>query len=191
MALSRKPRPSGPVVTQSVPVSSGSTPVQINMIGRGTAISGELRAKSDTSISGKIEGKVIVEGRLIITADGLIEGEIHATHADIGGRVNGDVFVKERLALKGTCVVDGNVHTNKLVIEDGAVFTGKVVMGQQQKVATTTQPQQPAPQAPPTSNSTGSNRSKVPPAKISNAPMGNPPPSPEPAPNPVERRLSS
>lgn len=104
-------------------------PGQVNIIGQGTVIEGGLKANSDVRISGKVIGNVNVEGKTVVTPEGVVEGEIRSSHADIAGRVEGEVFVQERLVLKDSAVVNGDIHTAKLVIEDGATFTGTCDMG--------------------------------------------------------------
>jgi cytoskeletal protein CcmA (bactofilin family) len=99
-------------------------PGQVNIIGQGTVIEGGLEAKSDVRISGKVIGNVRVEGKTVVTPEGIVEGEVRSAHADIAGRIEGEVFIEERLVLKDSAVVNGNIHTAKLVIEDGARFTG-------------------------------------------------------------------
>jgi cytoskeletal protein CcmA (bactofilin family) len=99
-------------------------PGQVNIIGQGTVIEGGLVAKSDVRISGKVIGNVRVEGKTVITPEGIVEGEVRSAHADIAGRIEGELFVEERLVLKDSAVVNGDIHTAKLVIEDGARFSG-------------------------------------------------------------------
>ncbi|MEP0545681.1 MAG: polymer-forming cytoskeletal protein [Rhodothermales bacterium] len=108
-------------------------PGQVNIIGHGTVIEGGLRAKSDVRISGKVIGNVNVEGKTVVTPEGVVEGEVRSSHADIAGRIEGELFVQERLVLKDSAVVEGNIHTAKLVIEDGAKFSGTCEMGGQSK----------------------------------------------------------
>ena len=50
-------------------------------------------------------------------------------HANIEGRVEGQLEVKEMLILKKTAIINGDITTRKLVVEEGAVFNGKIVMG--------------------------------------------------------------
>ncbi len=104
-------------------------PGQVNIIGHGTVIEGGLKAQSDVRISGKVIGNVNVEGKTVVTPEGVVEGEVRSTHADIAGRIEGELFVQERLVLKESAVVEGNIHTAKLVIEDGAKFSGSCEMG--------------------------------------------------------------
>lgn len=113
--------------------NSPNGPAQINMIAAGTEVEGTLRAKDDIRISGRIKGSLYVEGKAIIASDGVVDGDIHATEADISGIVNGEISVKGRLVLKTTARVDGAIKTSRLIMEEGALFEGKCEMGQLDK----------------------------------------------------------
>jgi cytoskeletal protein CcmA (bactofilin family) len=110
-----------------------SSPAQINMISAGTEVEGTLRAKDDIRISGRIKGTLHVEGKAIIAPDGVVDGDIHASEADISGTVNGEVKVKGRLVLKTSARVEGGIKTSRLIMEEGAVFEGNCEMGQLDK----------------------------------------------------------
>ncbi len=103
---------------------ASAPPGQVNIIGQGTVIEGGLQAKSDVRVAGEVRGNVDVEGKTVVTPEGFVNGEVRSTHADIAGRVEGEVVVTDRLVLKGTAQINGNIHTKKLVIEEGARFSG-------------------------------------------------------------------
>ncbi len=102
---------------------------QHNIIGKDTVIEGTLRSSGNVHISGTVHGNVEVDGRTVVMPDGRIEGEVISATAEIGGRIQGHLVIKERLVLKNTAVVEGDIRTAKLVIEDGATFTGRCDMG--------------------------------------------------------------
>lgn len=147
MALFRNDNSDSPMSKQRS--GAPAPPGQVNIIGQGTVIEGGLRAKSDVRISGKVIGNVNVEGKTVVTPEGVVEGEVRSSHADIAGRIEGELFVQERLVLKDSAVVEGNIHTAKLVIEDGATFSGTCEMGNAlPKPAASSRIGAPAPSAP-------------------------------------------
>jgi cytoskeletal protein CcmA (bactofilin family) len=117
--------------SESSSMSSQQSPAQdqINLVGKGTVFEGTVRAESDVRASGQIIGTLRVEGKAMISESGSVDGEIIATNADIAGRVQGEIEVEERLVLKETAQVDGNITTDRLVVEEGAEFTGECRMG--------------------------------------------------------------
>jgi len=102
---------------------------QFNIVGEGTVFEGTLRAESNVNVSGRVIGKLIVNGRAVISQNGRVEGELRATDAAIGGTIEGEVYVEERLELESTAHVDGSIQTDRLIVEEGAVFTGACKMG--------------------------------------------------------------
>jgi cytoskeletal protein CcmA (bactofilin family) len=102
---------------------------QVNLVGEGTVFEGTVRAENDVRASGQIIGTVEVEGKTMIAEGGVVEGEIITTNAEIAGQVQGEIHVEERLVLKSTAQVDGKIETDRLVVEEGAQFTGECEMG--------------------------------------------------------------
>lgn len=102
---------------------------QINMIGEGTVFEGTLTSESDMRISGHVDGKLDVKGKIIVAQEGSIDGEIKAASLDVAGRINGEVVVEERVVLKSSAQIEGNIQTSRLVVEEGARFNGSCVMG--------------------------------------------------------------
>ncbi len=108
---------------------SHSVQDQVNLVGEGTVFEGTVRAENDVRASGKIVGTLNVDGKAMIAESGSVEGEIIATNADVAGHVQGEIQIEERLVLKNTARVDGNIETDRLVVEEGAQFTGECTMG--------------------------------------------------------------
>jgi cytoskeletal protein CcmA (bactofilin family) len=103
---------------------------QINLVGEGTVFEGTLNADSDVRASGRVVGTLDVDGKAIVAKGGAVEGELIATNADVAGHVQGEIRVEELLVLKSSARVDGNITTDRLVVEEGAVFTGECAMGE-------------------------------------------------------------
>lgn len=98
------------------------------MLGEGAVLEGTLRAEGDVRVSGRVVGDLHVEGRVILTPEGAVDGTLSATHADVAGRLEGEARVTERLVLKSDARVDGTINAGRVVIEEGALFTGSCAM---------------------------------------------------------------
>lgn len=125
MALFGNERDGAPARPGTMP---GST--QINMVGEGTVFEGTLKTDTDVRISGRIVGRLDVGGRVVVAAEGSVDGEIQAAHADVAGQVEGQLDVTERLVLRSTARVEGTIKTGRLIVEEGATFNGECQMGQ-------------------------------------------------------------
>lgn len=115
--------------SSSMANQTSSVQDQVNLVGEGTVFEGTVRAQSDVRASGRIIGTLEVEGKTMIAEEGAVEGEIIATNAEIAGQVQGEIHIEERLVLKSTARVDGKIETDRLVVEEGAQFTGECEMG--------------------------------------------------------------
>lgn len=100
----------------------------INIIGAGTTIEGDIKSDGDVRIDGTLNGSLIIKGKLVLGATGVLDGEVSCQNADISGTITGKVKVTELLSLKATCRLTGDIITNKLSIEPGATFSGSCAM---------------------------------------------------------------
>ena len=99
------------------------------MIGAGTTITGDLESNGDIRIDGILKGNLSGKAKIIIGAEGKVEGDIEGLQADIIGHVTGTIRVQELLYLHGNTVVHGDIYAGKLQVEPSAVFNGKCHMG--------------------------------------------------------------
>jgi len=101
----------------------------LNIIGRGTVIHGNITATGDMRVEGKIIGTVICKSRLVLSPEGIIEGNIDAGQANLAGEVKGTVVARQLLHIQETGKVIGDILTEKLIVQLGAFFTGNCRMG--------------------------------------------------------------
>jgi len=101
---------------------------QINIIGAGTIITGDVNCSGDIRIDGGLTGNLNVQGKVVIGGSGKIKGEITCKNSEVEGNVEGKITVTELLSLKATSSILGDIITRKLAIEPGANFTGNCSM---------------------------------------------------------------
>lgn len=99
-----------------------------SMIGAGTTLKGDITSNGDLRIDGTLKGNIIGSAKVIIGANGVVEGDISGQQADIMGKVAGSIKVKDLLQLKNGSVVEGNISAGKLQVEPSAVFNGQCHM---------------------------------------------------------------
>ncbi len=99
------------------------------LIGAGTTLKGDITSNSDLRIDGTIVGNIHSNSKVIIGANGVVEGDIFGNQADIIGKVTGNIKAKDLLQLRGDCSVTGNIYAGKLQVEPSAVFNGQCHMG--------------------------------------------------------------
>jgi len=117
--------------TKSETTETTVTPGSASLIGSGTSLKGDITSSGDLRIDGTLVGNIICSSKVIIGANGVVEGDISGQMADIMGKVSGTIKVKELLQLKSNCQVNGNLHAAKLQIEPAANFNGQCHMIQE------------------------------------------------------------
>src|SRR5271168_1208963 len=101
----------------------------MNQFGQGTTITGDVTAEGDVRVDGKVTGNVTSKAKTVVGVTGVVEGDILCQNAYIDGRVTGNIEVTELLILSKTANIIGDIKIRKLVVEEGAKFSGRCVMG--------------------------------------------------------------
>ncbi|MCQ2286364.1 MAG: polymer-forming cytoskeletal protein [Bacteroidales bacterium] len=114
----------------------------VNVIAEGTTLTGNIITSGDCRIDGTMKGNIQSNAKVIIGANGMIEGEIICKNLEIEGKVKANVNVGELLSLRSSSMLVGNVVVGKIAIEPGANFVGNCRM-QNTKVENTVQQPQP------------------------------------------------
>lgn len=98
-------------------------------IGSGIAFDGELRSDESLRIDGQFSGLIILrDAELIVGQSGRIDAEIRAARVLVLGTVIGNIAATDRIELGASANVTGSLSANKVVIVEGARFTGRVDM---------------------------------------------------------------
>lgn len=109
-------------------IAQTSETPNINIIGIGTIIEGDITSNGDLRFDGQLKGSLKSKGKIVIGNSGVIEGEIIANNAEISGIVNGLVKVENTLIMKASAQINGDIRLSKLQIEPGASFNGNCKM---------------------------------------------------------------
>jgi len=100
-------------------------------IGKTVVICGEVKGSEDLIIDGRVEGTVsLSESRLTIGSSANVAADLSAKDILILGQVQGNLAASGRVELRAGCVVEGDIRALRLVVEDNAVFRGKVDLTQ-------------------------------------------------------------
>jgi len=107
---------------------SPSTGNSTSLIGAGTSMKGDITSNGDLRIDGTLVGNIHCSAKVVIGANGVVQGDINGQQADIMGKVTGTITVKDLLQLKGGSHLSGNIKAAKLQIEPTANFNGECHM---------------------------------------------------------------
>jgi len=96
-------------------------------IGKSVVIKGELSGSEDLYVDGVVEGTIELQGNnLVIGPNGHVRARINAKGVVVQGTLEGDIRASERAELRKSAVAVGDIYTQRIAVEDGASFKGKV-----------------------------------------------------------------
>jgi cytoskeletal protein CcmA (bactofilin family) len=98
------------------------------VIGKGYTIHAARFACSDSEsmkIDGTVIGNIEIDGVILLSESGRVDGNISANSCNIAGRVSGNIACRYALKLAPTADVTGDILTTVLVVDDGAIFLGR------------------------------------------------------------------
>ena len=99
-----------------------------SFIGPKIRFQGELLGDEDVLVEGHVEGRVKISKAFRVGAHGVVLAEVAAATVTIAGRVVGNVSADERVELLPTGILEGNIQAPRIVIGEGARFTGRIDM---------------------------------------------------------------
>jgi cytoskeletal protein CcmA (bactofilin family) len=96
-------------------------------IGRSVMVKGELSGSEDLFIDGQVEGTIELRGNsLTIGPHGQVKANVNAKDVTVQGKLEGNIQATLRAELKKSAVAIGDIVTQRVAIEEGAYFKGKV-----------------------------------------------------------------
>ncbi len=101
--------------------------VEFAHIGKSVVIKGELSGSEDLYVDGTVEGTIeLQENSLVIGPNGKVRANVNAKAVSVQGKLEGNIRASDRAELRKTAVAVGDIVTQRIAIEDGAYFKGKV-----------------------------------------------------------------
>ena len=101
--------------------------VEFAHIGKSVIIKGELSGSEDLYVDGQVEGSIELSGnKLIIGPHGQVRANVNAKGVIVQGKLDGNILAGERVELTKSAIVVGDIATQRVAIEEGAYFKGKV-----------------------------------------------------------------
>lgn len=98
-------------------------------IGKSVIIKGELSGSEDLYVDGQVEGTILLhDNNLTIGPNGQVHANVTSKGVVVHGKLEGSVQASERAELKKSAIAIGDFQTQRMAIEEGAYFKGKVEM---------------------------------------------------------------
>lgn len=126
-----------------VPRSTAAEPPPETPAGQRSAVTlgprdrliGQLHIDGDVRLGGTVEGEIHATGDVDVDDEAKVNASLHGSDVSIRGQVSGMVTARKRLVVARSGSLTGDVRVARLVIQDGASFSGNVSMGPQHAAA--------------------------------------------------------
>ena len=115
-------RRSGPT---STPTAAGSG---YSLLDAQLVVTGDLDTGGSLRIDGKLDGSVRRADTVVLGVGAAMSGDVHAREVVIGGTITGNVHATERVELQATAIVTGDILTQTILVQEGGVVNGRVLM---------------------------------------------------------------
>jgi len=107
------------------------------LIGRGIELKGELSFSGGLHVDGHIIGSIKntteSSSRITLSREGIIDGDVITSDAEINGTVNGDIHATGCVTLHPHSHVSGNVYYERIEIRRGACINGQLIATHENK----------------------------------------------------------
>ena len=98
------------------------------IVPEGVIINGSMTSGSETEIAGRVDGDVVVDGRLYLGPSALVSGNVRAVSCKVDGLVEGKVHCSQELELGEAGRLNADALAGKRLVLAGKVF-GNVTSG--------------------------------------------------------------
>lgn len=98
------------------------------LIGNKITVRGQISGKQDLVVEGRIEGRIGLDSKLLVEEAGVVEADVEAIEATIRGELKGELAASKSAIVHAGARVTGTIRAPRLVIEDGAHFSGAIEM---------------------------------------------------------------
>ena len=102
--------------------------ISINtIIGKGSAISGNMKVNGFIRIDGDIDGSLETDGNVIVGENARIRGDLTAKSVIIGGIIKGNIKANESVKILADAAVIGDVISRKVQVDGSALIHGHCI----------------------------------------------------------------
>lgn len=105
-----------------------NTDVINTVIGEDCEFKGSINSQQSVRIEGTMEGDINAQGEVHIGVKSKVKANIHAKRVIISGEVIGNIEAISGLEITKTGRVYGDIAGDRLLIEEGGIYKGKVNM---------------------------------------------------------------
>ncbi|MCL4417297.1 MAG: polymer-forming cytoskeletal protein [Actinobacteria bacterium] len=98
----------------------------LTITGDSAVLDGKFKISQSIEIDCELKGKLTVDGKLTIQANGFVSADVKTTEVEIIGKYEGNMEATGNVEIKETGIAVGNIKTDSLIINKGGIFSGNV-----------------------------------------------------------------
>jgi cytoskeletal protein CcmA (bactofilin family) len=115
------------VAFMETPKAPDTARAETTVIGTSIVIKGELSCSEELYVDGQVEGVIDPKGnRLTVGPNGRVKANVNASAVVVQGKLEGNIRASDRVDLKQSAVVTGDIAAQRISIDEGAYFKGRV-----------------------------------------------------------------
>jgi cytoskeletal protein CcmA (bactofilin family) len=97
----------------------------------GSSIRGDLHFEDNFRVDGRIVGRIVSKGNLVVGKEGEVDGEVEVMNLYVFGTLRGKVKARKRVEISAGSKIFADIETETFDIADGAQFEGHCKMRSQ------------------------------------------------------------
>lgn len=97
-----------------------------SLLGPTALVLGNVTGRGDLEIRGRIQGNVVIDGRVLLARGGVVLGNIEALQITVHGQVRGDLSSSDNITIGAQGEIEGNLQAPRVGIEAGALVLGQL-----------------------------------------------------------------
>jgi len=98
------------------------------VIGKTVTVRGTVSGGEDLVVEGRVEGTIALERSLLIEPAATVEADVEVGDLTLRGALRGEVRASGGVTIVAGARFDGTLQAPRVVIEEGATFTGRLEM---------------------------------------------------------------
>lgn len=108
---------------------NGETKGDLNgFLDAGSHMNGELSFEDTFRVDGRLTGKVVSKGDLVVGEHGEVHGEVEVARVYVSGTLKASVKASARIEITSGGRLLGDIEAPTLVIEEGGFYEGRCTM---------------------------------------------------------------
>lgn len=100
----------------------------VSVFDRYSSFDGTFNLTRDLRVEGQVKGTISCKGTLFVAQGATVDANIDAENITVAGDLNGEITCRGRLQILASGKVHGKISTVTLVINEGAIYEGELVM---------------------------------------------------------------